>query len=227
MDVLVLGGTRFIGRRLVRLLHGQGHTVTVLNRGTGKTPLPDGVARITADRDVPSQVAAALKGRSFDAAFDTSAYVPATLRPAVEALDGNGGRYVFCSTTAVYALSDVYPIRDDFPLDRAPDASGYTKGKVACEDLLREAHARSGFPATMLRPPAVYGPQNALPEREFSFFARVLQGRTVIIPGDGSNLLQPAHVDDLAAAFVAASGRRQDLGQAYTARYGERSRILA
>ena len=216
MDVLVLGGTRFIGLRLVQLLHGQGHRITVLNRGTRKTALPDGVASISADREVPSQVAAALRGRSFDAAFDISAYTPATLRPAVEALDGNVGSYVFCSTTGVYARSDVYPIRDDFPLDRAPGASDYTRGKVACEDLLRDAHARTGFPATMLRPPVVYGPHNALPERDSSFFARVLQGRTVIIPGDGSNLLQPVHVDDLAAAFVAASGSRKELGQAYT-----------
>jgi nucleoside-diphosphate-sugar epimerase len=216
MDALVLGGTRFIGLRLVQLLHRQGHAVTVLNRGTRKTALPDGVASITADREVPSEVAAALRGKSFDAAFDTSAYVPETLGPAVEALDGNVGSYVFCSTTAVYQRSDRYPIKSDFPLDRAPDASGYTKGKVDCEDLLREAHARNGFPATILRPPAIYGPHNALPEREFSYFARALQRRTIIIPGEPSALVQFAHVDDLAAAFLAAASTDRGVGKGYT-----------
>jgi nucleoside-diphosphate-sugar epimerase len=216
MDVLVLGGSRFIGLRLVQLLHREGHSVTVLNRGTTPTQLPEGVATIRADRESPSEVAAALRGKTFDAAFDTSAYVPEVLRPAVEALDGNVGSYVFCSTTAVYQRSHRYPIRPDFPLERSPDASGYQKGKVACEDILREAHARSGFPATMLRPPAVYGPQNALPEREFSYFARALQRRTIIIPGEASGLLQFAHVDDLAAAFLAAASTDKGVGNGYT-----------
>ena len=216
MDALVLGGSRFIGLRLVQLLHAEGHTVTVLNRGATPTELPEGVATIRADREKPAEVAAALKGRTFDAAFDTSAYVAKTLRPAVEALDGNVGSYVFCSTTAVYERSDRYPIRPDFPLERSPDASGYQKGKVDCEDLLREAHARSGFPVTVLRPPAVYGPYNTLPEREFSYFARLLRGRPIIIPGDPSALVQFAHVDDLAAAFLAAALTDRGVGNCYT-----------
>ena len=216
MDALVLGGSRFIGLRLVQLLHAEGHTVTVLNRGATPTELPEGVATIRADREKPAEVAAALRGRTFDAAFDISAYVAKTLRPAVEALDGNVGSYVFCSTTAVYERSDRYPIRPDFPLERSPDASGYQKGKVDCEDLLREAHARSGFPVTMLRPPAVYGPYNTLPEREFSYFARLLRGKPIIIPGDPSALVQFAHVDDLAAAFLAAALTDRGVGNCYT-----------
>ena len=216
MEALVLGGSRFVGLRLVQLLHAEGHTVTVLNRGATPTELPEGVATIRADREKPSEVAAALRGRTFDAAFDTSAYVAKTLRPAVEALDGNVGSYVFCSTTAVYERSERYPIRPDFPLERSSDASGYQKGKVDCEDLLREAHARSGFPVTVLRPPAVYGPYNTLPEREFSYFARTLRGTPIIIPGDPSALVQFAHVDDLAAAFLAASLTDRGVGNCYT-----------
>ena len=85
MEALVLGGSRFVGLRLVQLLHAEGHTVTVLNRGATPTELPEGVATIRADREKPSEVAAALRGRTFDAAFDTSAYVAKTLKPAVEA----------------------------------------------------------------------------------------------------------------------------------------------
>ncbi len=216
MDALVLGGSRFIGLRLVQLLHSEGHSVTVLNRGSTRTELPEGVSTLRADREVPSEVAAALKGKTFDAAFDTSAYVAETLRPAVEVLDGNVGSYVFCSTTAVYERSERYPIKSDFPLDRSPEASGYTKGKVDCEDLLRERHARTGFSATMLRPPAVYGPHNALPEREFAYFARALQGKTAIIPGEPGALVQFAHVDDLAAAFLAAATTDRGVGNSYT-----------
>ncbi len=117
MDALVLGGTRFIGLQLVRLLHSQGRSVTVLNRGQTQAQLPAGVGSIVADRSKPAQVTAALRGRQFDAAFDISGYKPSELQPVIAALDGNVGNYVFCSTAggifkkcvnsqAVYPLSE-------------------------------------------------------------------------------------------------------------------------
>ena len=217
MKALVLGGSIFIGLHLVRLLSSQGHQVTVLNRGISGTKLPEGVARLTADRGDASQVKAALKGASYDAAFDISGYTPATLEPVIEALEGRVGHYAFCSTSAVYAPSDVAPVEEDFPLHRGPEADDYARNKILCEDFLLEAFDRRGFPATIIRPPYVYGPHNKIADREFSFFARLTQRRPVIIPGDGHTLFHPVHVDDLAAAFAAAPGRESALGQAYTA----------
>ena len=216
MNVLVLGGTAFIGLHLVRLLCEQGHTVTVLNRGISETVLPEGVNRLAADRTEPAKVRSALKDASYDAVFDISGYTPEALEPVIESLEGRIGHFVFCSTTAVYAPSDVAPVRDDFPLHRGPDAGDYARNKVVCEDMLMEAFSDRGFPATVLRPPYVYGPDNKLKQREFSFFARLTQGRTILVPGDGLTLFQSVHVDDLAAAFAAAPGRTQTLGQVYT-----------
>ena len=215
MKMLVLGGSRFIGLHLVRLLHSRGHDVTVLNRGRTEADLPDGVARISADRDDADAQAAALGGADYDVAFDISAYTTHQLAPAIEALAGNVGRFVFCSTTSVYASSDTIPIREDFPLDRAPDASKYARDKIECEDLLAEAHAR-GFPMTILRPPYVYGPDNYIAAREFSYFARLSRGRRIIIPGDGLTPIHPVHVDDLAEAFVAASQTDGAFGRTFT-----------
>ena len=215
MKMLVLGGSRFIGLHLVRLLHSRGHDVTVLNRGRTAADLPDGVARISADRDDADAQAAALSGASYDVAFDISAYTTRQLGPAIGALSGNVGRFVFCSTTSVYAPSDTIPIREDFPLDRAPDASQYAKDKIECEDLLAEAYAR-GFPMTILRPPYVYGPDNYIAAREFSYFARLTQGRRIVIPGDGLTPIHPVHVDDLADAFAAAPESDAALGGTYT-----------
>lgn len=216
MNVLVLGGTVFIGLHLVRLLHGQGHTVTVLNRGISEAVLPDGVERLAADRTEPAEVRSALKDASYDVAFDISGYTPEALEPVIESLEGRVGHFIFCSTTVVYAPSDSAPVRDDFPLHRTPDAGDYARNKVVCEDMLMEAFNGRGFPVTVLRPPYVYGPDNKLKQREFSFFARLTQGRTIIVPGDGLTLFQSVHVDDLAAAFAAAPGRTQTLGQVYT-----------
>ena len=215
MKMLVLGGSRFIGLHLVRLLHHQGHDVSVLNRGQTKAELPAGVTRLHADRSRADQVISALRGSSYDVAFDISGYTRASLLPVIEALDNRVGRFVFCSTTGVYAPSEVVPIDESFPLFRSPEASQYARDKVECEDLLMGIHGQ-GFPVTILRPPYVYGPDNYIRDREFSFFARLAQGRKVVIPGDGLTLIHLVHVDDLVAAFAAAPEHRQTLGQAYS-----------
>ena len=216
MEALVIGGTQFIGLRLVRLLHERGHRVAVLNRGRSEASLSQDITRLRADRNEPEQVAAVLSGRRYDAVFDISGYTPAQLEPIIVALQGRIGHYVFCSSVSVYAPAQTAPVREDTPLVRSEKVGTYGRDKVDCEDLLLDAYARRGFPVTIIRPPVVYGPHNKLAEREFSFFARLTQGRPVIIPGDGLTLLHMVHVDDLAAAFAAVPGRQQALGNAYT-----------
>ncbi len=216
MKVLVLGGTVFIGLHLVQLLSRKGHAVTVLNRGVSDAVLPDGVDRLTADRYDASKMRSLLKGTAYDVVFDISCYTPEALEPVIDALDGNVGHFVFCSTTGVYAPTFLAPIREEFPLDYGPDATNYERNKVACEEMLMSAVTGRDFPATVLRPPYVYGPHNKIRQREFSFFARLSLGRTIIVPGDGHTLTQPVHVDDLAEAFASVPGRTHALGQVYT-----------
>jgi len=216
MEALVLGGSRFIGLHLVRLLNEQGHDVTVLNRGQTPVEYPDGVGTLTADRTDPAQVKKALDGTSYDVVFDISGYTPESLTPVVDALEASVGRFVFCSTTSVYAPSDTAPIVEDSPLFRGPDASQYARDKILCEDLLMDAFDDRGFPVTILRPPYVYGPDNYLHQREFSYFARLSQGHRIIVPGNGLNMVHAVHVDDLANAFAAAPLLEETMGQAYT-----------
>ena len=121
---------------------------------------------------------------------------------------------MFCSSVAAYAPNDIAPIREHYPLNRGPEAGHYSRNKVLCEDMLMEAFARDGFPATMVRPPYVYGPYNHT-EREPRLYARIGQGRKVLIPGEGLTQIHSVHVDDLAAAFVAIAGRDRTQGQAY------------
>ena len=216
MNTLVLGGSIFIGLHLVRLLHGQGHQVTVLNRGQSGPGLPDGVARLTADRTDPAQVKAALSGAPYDVVFDISGYTPASVEPVLESLNGKVGQFIFCSTTAVYAPAHLRPVDEGFPLDRRPEATQYARDKIVAEDMLLEAFDRRGFPITILRPPYVYGPDNKLKQREFSYFTRLTRRRTLIVPGEGHTLFHPVHVDDLAEAFAAVPGRSHAIGQTYT-----------
>ena len=216
MDALVLGGTRFVGLHLLRLLHSEGHTVTVLNRGQTQASLPPEVGRIRADRSEPAQVAAALRGRRFDAVFDISGYRPSEVQAVANTLEGRVGHYVFCSSVAVYATSEVAPISEDAMLNRGPPGD-YGRDKILCEDLLLEMYGRHGFPATIIRPPYVYGPDDHIAQRLFSIFARLTQGIRVIVPGNGLTLTHTVHVDDLASAFAAAPGQGQARGQVYNA----------
>ena len=216
MNALVLGGSKFVGRRLVRLLHGRGDRVTVLNRGLTEAELPPGVDRIQADRTRPDEVKAALRGREYDVAFDISAYTPAELLPTVEALQGRVGTYVFCSTVSVYASSHVAPMREDSPRVE-PRANDYGGDKVLCEDLLMARFAEDQFPVSIIRPPYVYGPYDHSHPRLPGIFAHFTDRRRIIVPGNGLLIFHPVHVDDLATAFAAVASRDEALGQAYTA----------
>ena len=220
MDAMVLGGTRFLGLHLVRLLHSQGHSITVLNRRQTRATLPPEVGPIRADRSEPAQMAAALKGRRFDAVFDISGYRPSEVQPVADALGGAVGHYVFCSSVAVYATSEVAPILEDSPLIRGP-AGDYSRDKILCEELLLEMYNRRGFPTTVIRPPYVYGPDDPGMRRLFSIFARLKQGRRVIAPANGLTLTHTVHVDDLASAFAAVPGRTHAQGQVYNAAASE------
>jgi nucleoside-diphosphate-sugar epimerase len=219
MDALVIGGTRFVGLRLVRLLISEGHNVTILNRGKTLAQLPIGLNRLYADRRDPAALKSALKGRRFDAVFDITGYQVMNLEPVVEILDGKVDHYIFQSTCGVYANSEIFPITEDFPtLKREPGVSasaGYEQDKADCEMFLFKACGERGFPVTILRCPIVYGPENWMDERESSYFVRLLKRRQILIPGNGSTINHFIHVDDLAHAHLSLVGKTQTLGQAY------------
>ena len=95
-EVLVLGGSAFVGKHLVEGLVARGAGVTVLNRGRTPAALPDGVARLVADRTDPVQMSDALTGRDWDAVYDVSGFVMAAggsdIDGLIDLLDGRVGR---------------------------------------------------------------------------------------------------------------------------------------
>ena len=208
MEILVLGGTQFIGLRLVELLVRQSHRVTVLNRGVSPATLPESVSRLTGDRFEPESIAVALRGRKFDVVMDISVQAPVEIQPVLEALAGNFGQYVLCGTVGYYTPGDIAPIREDHPVDESAP-------KILSEKLLMSAAADDGFTATVLRAPVVYGPHNSILNREAAFFARLSRGRPIILADDGMALLHSVHVDDLAAAFLLVAGNDLAAGQIY------------
>jgi nucleoside-diphosphate-sugar epimerase len=215
VKVLVLGGSAFNGRALVRQLVGAGHEVAVLNRGRTPVEFPAGVERLTGDRTQPETLRAALAGRSWDAVFDLTGYRADDVRVTAELLDGTVGHYLFASSMAIYARCEGLPIDEDHPLERGPAQSDYGLGKIACEEALFERHARTGFPATVVVLPMVFGPHNIIPDREQRMFARLSLGRPILVPGEGHTRGQVVHVEDAARAWLALCGLRGSFGRRY------------
>ncbi|WP_448601810.1 NAD-dependent epimerase/dehydratase family protein [Thermoleptolyngbya sp.] len=205
MRVLVMGGTRFIGVYLTKLLVAQGHEVVLFNRGNKPAPVA-GIRQIAGDRTDPLQLKTSLSGESFDAVFDNNGRELSDTQPLVELFKGRIQHFVYISSAGVYLKSDQMPhVEGD-----AVDPNSRHKGKFETEAYLSE----SGVPFTSIRPVYIYGPQN-YNDLEAWFFDRIVRDRPVPIPGNGMALTQFGHCQDLAAAMVAVLGNERAIGQIY------------
>jgi nucleoside-diphosphate-sugar epimerase len=214
MRVLVMGGTQFNGLALVHELVGQGHEVTVCNRGRTASDIPDSVGRLVADRTDHDQLRDVLGGTEWDCVHDITAYHPEDVEIMMEIFRDAVGHYVFASSTVTYQSQD-RPITEADPDDRGDTQIEYGLHKLLCEDALFQAHADWGFPATSVPFSMVLGPHNAMTDREQRMFARLRAGRPILVPGDGSTLLQVGDVADQARALERIMGRQATFGRRY------------
>lgn len=215
MKVLVMGGTRFNGLALVRELHKHGHEVTILNRGVTEAEIPAAVRRLVADRNDADALRAALGDEEYDCVQDISGYNLEQVRSLVEILKGRVGHYIFASSTVSYAATRMLPIRETSAVDATPRQSEYARNKLICEDYLFRLHRQERFPATSVPFSMVFGPNNIIPDREQRMFQRLLQGRPVLVPGDGKTVGQVGHVGDEARALRMMMGNPVTFGRRY------------
>ncbi|MFN7982843.1 MAG: NAD-dependent epimerase/dehydratase family protein [Vicinamibacterales bacterium] len=201
MNVLVLGGTRFIGRHIVEALLASGHRVSVLTRGRSPDPLDASVERLHGDRSEGASGLAALAGRRWDACIDVSGYTPLQVRSSAEALADHVRRYVFVSTVSVYAQGSHRPVVETDPL--LPEAGeaivevtneNYGPLKVTCERIVREVF---GAGATFLRPQIVAGPFDPTGRHTY-WVQRSLHGGETAAPGTGNEHVQVVDARDIA-----------------------------
>ena len=216
MKVLVMGGTRFNGLALVNELVKHGHDVTVFNRGQSEAVLPRAVRRLYGDRNNHEQLTEILKKEDFDVVQDISGYTIEDVRPLFDAFKGRIGHYIFAGSTVVYADTNVLPIREEtHAVDEGPRQGDYGKNKILVERWLFDEYRRNGFPASVVSFSMVFGPHNNIVEREQRMFMRLLKGRPVLIPGDGTTLGQIGHVDDEAKALRMAMLNPNTFGKRY------------
>jgi 2'-hydroxyisoflavone reductase len=214
--VLVIGGNLFIGRALVEELLERGDDVVIMHRGSG-TPYGNRVGEIRCDRNDVAAVREALSGKRFDVVYDNvydwerGTTAEQVIAAAMAASDGLS-RYVFTSSIAAYPPGGEYDEGD--PLVPSDFPNPYAAQKAASERALFALHRERGIPVTTLRPAFIYGPHNPF-DREAFFWDRMLAGRPIIIPEDGSRTMQWVHVRDVAHAAALAAVKDVAVGHAY------------
>lgn len=205
MKILIMGGTRFIGVYLTKLLVTQGHEVVLFNRGNHPAPVA-GVRQIQGDRQNPEQLKAKLSGESFDAIFDNNGRELSDTQPLVEIFNGQIQHFIYVSSAGVYLPREQMPYQEGDPVD----PKSRHKGKHHTEAYL----AQSGIPWTSVRPSYIYGPQN-YNDLEAWFFDRLARERPLPIPGNGNYITQFGHIQDLVVAMAKILGNSTAVGQIY------------
>jgi 2'-hydroxyisoflavone reductase len=190
MDVLVIGGSVFLGRAVVAEALALGAEVTVFNRGRSGPP-PPGVTQVVGDRTRPDELAQ-LAGRHFDLVVDTCGYVPADVRTSAELLAPSCDRYAFVSSINAYPG---WPEAQDYlaggvhdadadaaaaPADLDP-AQSYGWLKVGCERAVERAFGAGR--TTILRGGCIVGPHDSAVGRLPWWIDRVARGGDVLVPG--------------------------------------------
>ena len=204
MNVLVLGGTLFLGRHLVAALIARGHRVTTFNRGNHAVDADLPVTRIHGDRTSPADLAR-IPPDGWDAVIDPSSDVPDEVEAAVRHLR-TAGRYVYISSISTYDLSQS-PVNETArtfaavvgdPWALTPEAFGWRKATSE-----GRVNAALGARATCLRPGLIVGPYD--PTDRFTYWpVRVARGGNVLVPGPPERHVQFIDVRDVAGFIIRA-----------------------
>lgn len=206
MNVLILGGTVFLGIHLTEVLQNHGHQVTLFNRGTKNPLFFHDVEKLIGDRNDNLQ---ALLGRRFDAVIDTSGYIPRIVELSAKVLSNVTDHYTFISTINVYENFQKTEIDETFPLAQLADPQNETFSdqsygplKALCEDVIQRYFPMKSL---IIRPGIIVGPND--PTGRFTYWLRRLAaGGEVLAPPNQP--LQVIDVSDLAKWTIEMIERR-------------------
>ena len=222
MKLLILGGTRFVGRHLITAALARNHQVTLFNRGKHLSAALTNVETIYGDRNSDL---VKLQGRRWDAVVDTSGYLPRTVRASAESLSHSVDAYVFISSLSVYADMSVFGIDETAPLatltseqldkanaiDSSGQISAVTYGgmygglKALCEQVAEEVLPNR---VLIIRPGLIVGPYDYT-DRFTYWVERVARGGEVLAPGRPDRYLQLIDARDLSEWIVRMIERKE------------------
>lgn len=218
MNVLVFGGTGWVGHHIALEFHRAGYRVTIASRGK-KTVFSDRLRELESVV-IDKQDEAAMKtllDRGFEIIVDS---VPSAKSVELIHKYARGlRRYLHCSSTGGYAPLPFVPCDETAPYGGFQGGSGWAQ-KAVVDAAAMQFFVEDGFPATVIRPCYITGGGDMLPldnlgGRRDDFIPDILAEKELDLPGDGQSLLQPIHVEDLAHAFLLAAETRRAIAQRY------------
>ncbi|MBR2102535.1 MAG: SDR family oxidoreductase [Prevotella sp.] len=219
MKILLIGGTGTISSAITRQLAAAGHDLWLLNRGTRRNEVPQGVKQVIVDIDDTEEVLRQLGDAQFDAVCEFIGFLPSQVERDIRLFRGRTRQYVYISSASAYNK----PARSHIITEGTTLANPhweYSRNKIACEELLMREYRDNGFPATIVRPShtyceravpvSVHGPKGSWP-----VLRRMLDGKPVIIQGDGSSLWTLTWNEDFARGFIGLLGNPKAIGEAF------------
>ncbi len=219
MKILMIGGTGTISMAITRLLAGKGEEVYLINRGTRTAELPENVNVITADINNEKEVLEKTAGMSFDAVCEFIGFVPGQAERDHRLFNGRTKQYMFISSASAYHK----PVRSHIISEGTALANPYweySRNKIACEEYLMKMYRENGFPVTIIRPSHTYD-ERSVPlgvhgrNGSWQVVKRIMEGKPVIIHGDGTSLWTMTHNSDFAKGFCGLIGNPHAIGEAF------------
>ena len=217
---LFIGGTGTISTAITAALAAEGKwDLTLLNRGSRSSAVPKGVKVMQADIQDEAAVAGLLEGTRWDCVCDFIGFVPAQVERDWRLFRGRTRQYMYISSASAYQKPATSPfITEGTPL--ANPYWQYSRDKIACEEFLMEKYRNEGFPVTIIRPSHTYD-ERSVPlgvhgdNGSWQVLRRMLDGKRVIIHGDGTSQWTLTHNTDFAKGFIGLMGNPHALGNAF------------
>ncbi len=220
MKALFIGGTGTISMAITKLLATDPDwELYLLNRGSRSEELPDNVRVINGDINNEAEISEKLGDLKFDTVCDFIGFVPSQLERDYRLFKDRTRQFMYISSASAYQkpLSD-YRITEATPL--ANPYWEYSRNKIACEEYLMKMYRENGFPITIIRPSHTYD-ERSVPlgvhgdKGSWQVVKRMLEGKPVIIHGDGTSLWTMTHNSDFAKAFVGLMGNIHAIGESF------------
>lgn len=219
MRILFIGGTGTISSAITRQLAESEHELWLLNRGNRSDEVPQGVNQIVADINDEKAVDALLGDMRFDAVCEFIGFVPEQVERDYRLFANRTRQYVYISSASAYNKpARNYVITEGTTL--ANPHWQYSRNKIACEELLMKYYREQQFPVTIVRPSHTYC-ERSVPvgfhgtKGSWQVLKRMLDGKPVIVHGDGSSLWTMTCNEDFARGFIGLLGNPKAIGEAF------------